>query len=417
MASLTDWIKTHIFRRTVENGTIADVPFTDDEFANLLRQGAEIQRIAFDQCVLLIANAVGKCEFKTYMGGEEIFGDEYYLWNVAPNVNQGSSEFIHKWIKKLMTAGEALIVELQATDAITGKHYGQLLVADSYTIDQYAAKEAVFRDVVFRGRGNAQDLRLMRKFSQHEVLYFKMPAGNTARWVGAFLTNYQKLLDYSMDAFVKSRGSHGILYMKGLNAGNDETRKALLEAYSQSFKDFYAKESSAMPLDDAMRYEELSQKTYSNEQSRDIRALIDDVRDVTAQAFGIPPEILNGRVEGTSDAIDNFLTFCIDPLCIMIQEEITAKRYGRKQFANGGCVKIDTSRIKHIDIMSTGDAIDKLISSGAFTINQVRRKLGEDQIDKPFADQHYITKNYEPIEKAGQESPGESPDGTGGNNE
>lgn len=416
MASLTDWIKTHVFRRTAESGTISDVPFTDEEFSNLLRQGAEIQRIAFDQCVLLIANTVGKCEFKTYMDNKEVFGDEYYLWNVAPNVNQGSSEFIHKWIKKLMTAGEALIVELQATDP-DGHHYGQLLVADSYTVDQYAAKEAVFRDVTFHGRGNVPDLSLRREFSQHEVLYFKMPAGNTARWVGAFLANYQKLLDYSMNAFVKSRGSRGVLYIKGLNAGNDEMREALLEAYSQTFKDFYAKESSAIPLDDAMRYEELSQKTYSNEQSRDIRALIDDVRDVTAQAFGIPPEILNGRVEGTSDAIDNFLTFCIDPLCIMIQEEITAKRYGRKQFAKGGCVKIDTSRIKHVDIMSTGDAIDKLISSGAFTINQVRRKLGEDQIDKPFANQHYITKNYEPIEMAGQESPGESPDETGGNNE
>jgi HK97 family phage portal protein len=416
LASLTDWIKTHVFRRTAESGTISDVPFTDEEFSNLLRQGAEIQRIAFDQCVLLIANTVGKCEFKTYMDNKEVFGDEYYLWNVAPNVNQGSSEFIHKWIKKLMTAGEALIVELQATDP-DGHHYGQLLVADSYTVDQYAAKEAVFRDVTFHGRGNVPDLSLRREFSQHEVLYFKMPAGNTARWVGAFLANYQKLLDYSMNAFVKSRGSRGVLYIKGLNAGNDEMREALLEAYSQTFKDFYAKESSAIPLDDAMRYEELSQKTYSNEQSRDIRALIDDVRDVTAQAFGIPPEILNGRVEGTSDAIDNFLTFCIDPLCIMIQEEITAKRYGRKQFAKGGCVKIDTSRIKHVDIMSTGDAIDKLISSGAFTINQVRRKLGEDQIDKPFANQHYITKNYEPIEMAGQESPGESPDETGGNNE
>jgi HK97 family phage portal protein len=416
LASLTDWIKTHIFRRTVENGTIADVPFTDDEFANLLRQGAEIQRIAFDQCVLLIANAIGKCEFKTYMDGEEVFGDEYYLWNVAPNVNQGSSEFIHKWIKKLMTVGEALVIEMPGIDE-TGKRYGQLLVADSYTVDQYATKEATFRDITFNGRGNAPMLMLNREFLQHEVLYFKMPAGNTARWVGAFLANYQKLLDYSMNAFIKSRGSHGVLYMKGLNAGNDEQRAALLKAYSEAFKDFYDKESSAMPLDDAMRYEELSQKTYSNEQSRDIRALIDDVRDVTAQAFGIPPEILNGKVEGTADAIDNFLTFCIDPLCVMMQEEITAKRYGRKGFASGGRVKIDTSRIKHIDIMSTGDAIDKLISSGAFTINQVRRKLGEDQISEPFADQHYITKNYEPIEMAGQESPGGSPDGTGGNNE
>ena len=60
-----------------------------------------IRELAFHTCVAMIANAVGKCTFKTYRKHEENRGEEYYLWNVEPNPNQNSTAFLHKLISAL----------------------------------------------------------------------------------------------------------------------------------------------------------------------------------------------------------------------------------------------------------------------------------------------------------------------------
>jgi hypothetical protein len=82
----------------------------------------------------------------------------------------------------------------------------------------------------------------------------------------------------------------------------------------------------------------------------------------------------------------------------MLQEEINRKRSGYSAFSQGTYVEIDTKAIKHIDLLSVSTAIDKLIASGAFCINDIRKLVGEQVIDEPWAWQHYITKNYTTIE-------------------
>jgi phage portal protein BeeE len=49
--------------------------------------------MAFWSAVNIVANAVSKCEFKTFLNGKEDKGKEYYLWNIEPNKNQNSSDF------------------------------------------------------------------------------------------------------------------------------------------------------------------------------------------------------------------------------------------------------------------------------------------------------------------------------------
>ena len=63
-------------------------------------------------------------------------------------------------------------------------------------------------------------------------------------------------------------------------------------------------------------------------------------------------------------------------------------------------LKIDTKQIKHVDILSVSTAIDKLIGSGAFCVNDIRRICGEEPIDEDAANAFFITKNYMPIEDA-----------------
>ena len=61
-------------------------------------------------------------------------------------------------------------------------------------------------------------------------------------------------------------------------------------------------------------------------------------------------------------------------------------------------LQIDTSAIKHIDIIDAANGIDKLIGSGVCSINDILKLLGRTPISEPWADRHNLTKNYEPLD-------------------
>ena len=79
--------------------------------------------LAFRTAVSMIARSVSKCAFRTYAGGKEVEGDEWYVWNVEPNKNENSSQFLTACIETLYTQNEVLILDIG----------GQLLRAESFT--------------------------------------------------------------------------------------------------------------------------------------------------------------------------------------------------------------------------------------------------------------------------------------------
>lgn len=87
----------------------------------------QARQLSFWTCVNMVANAVGRCEVKTFRGREEIQEQEYYLWNVEPNVNQNSSAFWHKLIAKLFLDNEALVISSKRRDGMD-----VVMVADSW---------------------------------------------------------------------------------------------------------------------------------------------------------------------------------------------------------------------------------------------------------------------------------------------
>lgn len=177
------------------------------------------------------------------------------------------------------------------------------------------------------------------------------------------------------------------------------------------FKNFFERENAVLPLFDGYSYEDISQnaKTYSTESTRDIKSLADDIFDFTARAFAFPPSLAKGDVQDTGKAIDELLTFVIDPLVEMLQQEINRKRNGYAGFLAGNYMKIDTLAVKHIDLFDIATPVDKLISSGAFTINDILEVLGKPKLEDEWADQHFITKNYSTIQEflSGSEVEGE----------
>mgnify|MGYP000949105605 FL=1 len=343
-----------------------------------------IRELAFLSAVNLVANAVSKCEFKTFTKGKEEKGREYYLWNLEPNKNQNSSVFIHKLISKLYRNNECLVIDQS----------GQLLVADNFNRKPYALYEDVFTQV------QVGDFTFDRSFAQSEVLYFNLTESDTKKVVDGLYNSYSKLITYSMKAYQKSRGTKGIFQYDTLPVAGTPERDAFDKLINEKIKKWLDGDSAALPLGRGQEWKELEKKTYSSESTRDIKALVDDISDFTARAFGIPPALLRGDVQDTSKAVDQLLTFCIDSLVDMIQEEINRKRNGYAGFSQGTYLKIDTKTMKHVDLLSVSTAIDKLISSGAFCVNDIRELVGEPVIEEDWANEHFITRNYMPFEEA-----------------
>lgn len=341
-----------------------------------------LRELAFWTCVNKIANAISKCEFKTYYRGVEVKKQEYYLWNVEPNRNQNSAAFLTKLIGKLYRNNEVLVVEIQ----------GQLLVADSFEKISYAVYDDVFKNVTIG------DLTFKKTFYQKEVLYWELNSEDMKKLVNGIYTSYNELLAYASAAYQRSRGSRGILNIDAQAQAADDFSETLQDLMNNYFKRFFTSSNAVLPLYDGYNYTDIGSKTYSSESTRDIKAMADDVFDFTARAFSFPPSLAKGDVQDTEKATDELLTFCIDPLAHMLMDEINRKRNGLEGFLRGDSIKIDTTTVKHIDIFDIATPVDKLISSGAFTINHILRILGEPEIEEDWADQHFITKNYSTIQ-------------------
>lgn len=348
-----------------------------DEYISIIGD-IYIRELAFISCVNVIANAVSKCEFKTFYQKKEVKQREYYLWNVEPNKNQNSSGFIHKWIYQLYRHNECLIIE----------NNGQLLVADDFIRKPYALYDDVFTGVT------VGDFTFARSFNQSEVLYFQLQEKNARRVIDGLYEAYSKLIAYNMKSYLRSRGTKGKFKYDALPAAGTENRKIFDDLINNKFKAWLNSDSGVIPLGSGQNFEELTQRTYASDTSRDIRAMIDDISDFTARAIGMNPSLIRGDVQDTSKVVDQLLTFCIDPLVDMLSEEINRKRNGYAGFAAGTYLQIDTTTIKHIDILDVATSIEKLIGSGAFSVNDVLAACGKPQIDEPWANEHFMTKNF-----------------------
>jgi len=170
------------------------------------------------------------------------------------------------------------------------------------------------------------------------------------------------------------------------------------------FKKFFSADGDAViPLTNGMTYSESftdRASTKGSIEGRDIRAFIDDVFDFVAIAFQVPPQLLRGSVADTDKAVDNFLTFCINPLAELLTDEINRKMYGKKAYLERTYMKLDTSHIRAVNIKDIANALDVLVRIGAYSVDDCLEVLGMEPLGTEWSGARWMTKNYEPIETA-----------------
>ena len=348
-----------------------------------------VRELAFWVCVNLIANAVGRCEFRTFLGGEERREEEYYLWNVEPNVNQNSTVFLHKLIARLYQDNEALIVP-------TRKRNGgdALAVADSWQQEgEYPARQNEYKGVT------VGQVQYDKTFYEKDVLHLTLNHCDIGPVIRGVYSAYVKLISAAMKNYTWTNGQHWKVHVSQLASGQAGWKEAFQKQIDAQIRPFLNSNSAILPELDGWSYENVDKGFESGRDASHIRALVGDVFDFTANAFLIPPVLLRGQVEGVGDAHRRFLSQCIDPLMDQLAEEINRKRYGYEAWRNRSYMQIDTSAIEHFDLFGNAANIEKLIGSG-YSYNDVQRAAGAREIDEPWANEHFITKNFAEAQSA-----------------
>ena len=365
-----------------------DTIYLNEKLDNAITQLA-IEEFAIQTAINLIAGSISKCEFITYLNNKEVKGDEYYLWNIEPNKNQNSTEFIQEFISKLLLENECLIIE----------HNGQLVIADSFSQKEYAIVENIFENVT------RKDFTFQKNFRMSEVLYFKYNNKDVRVLLSNLMNGYNNLLDMAVGKYKRSGGRKGVVELEAIAKGDEEKRKQIEELFQKKFKTYFEAENAVVDIPKGVKYEEKNGdgNRKSTSDMVDIQNLMKEAFERAAQAFKIPPALLKGDISDVAKLTDNYLTFCIDPLIDLISEENNRKRYGKANYLKGSYLKIDTTCIKHIDVFSIAEKIDKLISSGMYSVDGLLKKVGDTSLNTDWSEKHWITKNYSEITKLDQE--------------
>ncbi len=382
--SVKEWLFKKLAPKSVKGGK--DVPCRELWEAV---QEYRLRELAFHVCVNTIANAVGKCEFLTFRERKPIRENEYWLWNVEPNRNQNSTVFLHKLVYQLYSHNEALVI---ASKHRTGEE--MLLVADSFQqVHDYPQKMNEYQGVTIG------EVTYHKTFRENEVLHFRLNQVNIKPVLDAMTSSFNRMLQLAVKSYNWGTGKHMKVHVSQTTQGTQEEQARLRQILNDQVKPFFNSDSALLPEFDGYDYQEFPENSQA-QTTRDIRSLADDIFDFTARAFCIPPVLLLGDVAGTQDAMTRWLTTCIDPLCDQLQEEINRKRYGKELFAQGSFLQIDTTTILHFDMFTGAAAVEKLIGSGAFSIDDVLAAAGKPIIGEPWSKAHWLTLNISPIEEA-----------------
>ena len=344
----------------------------------------DIEDFAIQMAINMLAGLIAKCEFKTYVKGKETRGDEYYLWNVEPNVNQNSSQFIQQLVSKLLHDNEALAVEVN----------GQMLVADSFTGTGYALFPATFSNVTVTTFGN--NFTFDKTFSMADVLYFRLNNRNIRALLSGVMAGYSQLLSMAMGKYKRAGGRKGTAEVNKTKTGDEKEQKRIDDLFSKQFKAYFEAENAVVTLPNGVKYNEIT-----GEGSKKSTSEVNDIANITkeafarvAQAFRIPPALLQGDIADISKLMDELLTVCIDPIVDLLQTEINRKRYGKTAYLAGTYLRIDTTCIKHIDIFDVAAEADKLISDSLYSVDELRGKIGDAPLNTWWSKGYGRTANY-----------------------
>ena len=345
------------------------------------------KQLAIQSCINLIANVLSRAEFQTFEQGKEVRRDNYYLFNVEPNPNKSASKFWRDVISNLVYNNECLVVQ----------YNNHLYVADGFNCERYAFKDYIYKDIVI------DNFKLNRSYEESEVFHFELHNEKIRDVIDGLYRSYGKLIVAAQTNYKRNNAPRGKLKVPTSYSQTEKGQEELEKLFKEKFKRFFQAEGGAvLPLPDQLEYDELASNigVKGGADNAQIRAFIDDIFDFVAISLNIPPQIIKGDVADTEKAMDNFMTFCINPLAELIHDEVNRKYYGKRSFLARTYLRVNTSMIRAHDLKEIAGALETLLRVGGYTIDDILKTLGMEPLNTEWSQTHWMTKNYEPVEAA-----------------
>ncbi|MED1010743.1 phage portal protein [Bacillus mycoides] len=369
---------------TSDNGTTPDV----DCSVMTLKAEIAYKKLYVNAAIDLIARSLVACDFESYRSGKLKRSLNYYQLNVAPNKNENAHEFWCKFVHQLIYENEALILPIGE----------ELWIAESF----HRETTNGFNEYVYKNVSINNHL-LTKEFKERDVLYFKISEESINNVIDSLYNSYGLLLAKALSDYRGNGRKRYLFKGRFMNSLTDKDGKAAQELFEEKMKDYMDPEkiASVLFLPDNVQMEDQS-KDPRNLDTRDIKNLAKDMLDFVATAFHIPPSLLSGISEGgistsgnpTGD-LDNFILFVVRPIGDMITNEYNKKMFTRDEYLKKTYVKFSMDNFKLFDLTKFANSVDKLFAVGGMSINDVLERLGKEQIEEDWANERYVTKNYE----------------------
>lgn len=346
------------------------------------------KQLVIQSCVNLIANVVSRCEFQTFVNGKPIKGDNYYMFNVEPNQNRSASKFWRETVSKMVYENECLVIPQN----------GAMFLVEDYVVEEKAFKENVYRDIKMVG-----NYQLKTTMKESEVFRFQLHNESMRRIVEGLYQDYSELIGIAKTSYAAQNSLRAIIEIPTNYPQTDQAQaelKTLLETRLKKF--LSATAGAALPLTNGMKYTEVGgdPTTQGGVGSQGIRTFVDEFIELAAMGFQIPPQLLKGTATDADVSMDRLLTFGANPIVEEIKDEINRKYYDKESVLNGTYLKVDSSRVKAVNIKDIAGSLEILVRIGGYAINDVLTALGLEEIDEEWAKIRWMTKNYAPATQA-----------------
>ena len=262
-------------------------------------------------------------------------------------------------------------------------------------------QENVYRQIQVGQQSYTRDLK------EREVLHLTLNSDDAKKVVDALYESYKKLVQSSIKSNVWNNGQHMKVHVTQVANGQDDFEKKFSAMLESSYKPFLESGTGILPEFDGYEFQLMNNGTGTKD-TRDIKALFDDIFSFTARGLGIPPVLVQGDVAGINDIITHWLTTGIDPLAAQISKEFSRKLIPKADWLRGDRVYADTSTIQHFDMFSNAANIEKIVESAAYSINELREATGGAPLPDEWANIHWMTKNIATVETVARDAATES---------
>lgn len=363
-----------IFKKDTEVGFMFDLEMFESKVSRL-----HMKQLAIETCASFLARTISQSEFKvkTPEGYEKT--ELYYRLNVRPNKNQSASEFWEKFIIKMIYDNEVLVIHTDDDD---------LLIADDFIMNTYAVYENTFTDVV------VDDYKFSRTFNQSQVLHLKYSNKKLEPLIDGLFKDYGELFNSIFSAQKRKNQIRSTVDMDLVSAKTPEKVAQLQNFIDNMYKAIRGNfDVAIVPQQPGFKYHEEASGSGSNQSIEEINKLTNGFLDQVAMAIGIPVTLLHGDKTGVKEVTKNYMVFTTKPLLKKIRDECNSKFFTMDEFLNGNCIV--ERMVSYESLFDLSNSIDKLISSGGFTRNEIRDEAGFERVDDPELDRFIMTKNYE----------------------